>query len=690
MRRRAARLFTIALLSCPLGAQTVSQYRVFWVDTFNTALNNHVDIAAVVNNARAAKANAILAQVRRRGDAWYLNSLEPPPDFLPIASDFDALGDLITTAHAQGIEVHAFCIIGAAWNKNPTFAPTATLGPPTNPNHVFNLHGGYDPVAKTVVPGPNNWLTRTLLPDAPVNPTITFQGHRFGNDFWIDLGHPGAAQYTYDVLMQLVRNYDIDGVHLDRIRYPELSVSGQTPSTGTNIGYNPTSIDRFQRRNGIASGSPAPLPGDPAWSQWRRDQVTNFVRRVYLNAIAIKPQIKISAALIVFGGGPSNGDWRNAEAYWRVYQDWRAWTEEGILDMAIPMVYKREHNITTEQLQFDQWAEWLKNHQYNRTGLLGIGGLSNAIEGTLRQTRRAFQPSSTGNNIPGVTFYSMATSNVALTANPYSVPPGLTTPARSFAEFASGLTTGKSADGATLYEPVSAGPAVFANTATVPLFAWKASPARGHLMGFARRPDGTAVDSGTVTIQKDGTTIRTTATDGNGFFGAVDLAPGSYLAKVESGVEVYYSCIAEVVAGAVAPADAGFDPPPQITAPADIVASMDQGACTATVNAGSAAVSDNCGGYRMTSTRSDGAEMNAPYSKGVTTIEWKVTDVAGQTAVATQKVTVVDSEEPVTGECENEQGRVVACESQNRARQGVLRRYRKRRCGRDVARRDEQ
>ena len=175
------------------------------------------------------------------------------------------------------------------------------MGPPTNPNHVFNLHGGYNPATQQIVQGPNNWLTRTLLPDGANG--ISFQGHRVGSDFWLDLGHPDAAAYTSDVLLHLARNYDIDGLHLDRIRYPEISVSGQTPSTGTNIGYNETSVARFQRRHGIAAGSPPPAKNNPLWNQWRRDQVSNLVRRVYLNAFAIKPHLKLSASLIAFGGG---------------------------------------------------------------------------------------------------------------------------------------------------------------------------------------------------------------------------------------------------------------------------------------------------------------------------------------------------------------------------------------------------
>ena len=247
--------------------QARTEYRAFWVDTFNTNLNNHADVQTVVNNAKAAKANAIFVQVRRRGDSWYLNSLEPPGDRVPIQPGFDPLQDVINTAHAEGIEVHAFVIMSAVWGRAPN------LFPPENPNHVFNLHGGFDAATNTIVPGPNNWLTRTLLPDTtPGSTAISYQGHRFGSDFWIDFGHPDAAKYTVDVITHLVQSYDIDGLHLDRIRYPEIGISGQTPSTGTNIGYNPTSVERFQRHYNIPPGSLPPVPNNAQWNQWRRDR----------------------------------------------------------------------------------------------------------------------------------------------------------------------------------------------------------------------------------------------------------------------------------------------------------------------------------------------------------------------------------------------------------------------------------
>ena len=256
----AAALVALTISASTAGAQ---EYRGFWVDTFNTALNNHNDVRRVVDNAVASNANALFVQVRRRGDAWYLNSLEPTPEGLSFAPGFDPLQDLITTAHGSGLEVHAFVIVGAVWNRHPVI-----LGPPSSPQHVFNRHGGFDPTTGRIVQGPDNWLTRTLIPDGTAS--ISFQGHRFGSDFWMDPGHPAAAEDVVKVLLHLISHYDVDGIHLDRIRYPEIGIAGQTPSTGTSVGYNDTSIARFQRHYGIPADAGPPAQNDPRWSQWRR------------------------------------------------------------------------------------------------------------------------------------------------------------------------------------------------------------------------------------------------------------------------------------------------------------------------------------------------------------------------------------------------------------------------------------
>ncbi|CAN5708140.1 hypothetical protein BH18ACI4_BH18ACI4_06050 [soil metagenome] len=629
-------LVTISALNVA-SAQVRTEFRALWVDTFNTNLNNHNDVVTVVNNAKAAKANALFVQVRRRGDSWYLNSLEPLGDRVPIQPGFDPLQDIINVAHAEGIEVHAFVIMSAIWGRAPN------LFPPENPNHAFNLHGGFDAATNTIVPGPNNWLTRTLLPDGG---TITYQGHRFGSDFWVDFGHPDAAKYTVDVLNHLVQNYEIDGLHLDRIRYPELSVSGQTPSTGTNIGYNTTSIERFQRHLKLPLGSAPPAQNDPSWNQWRRDQVSNVVRRVYLNALAIKPHLKVSAALIAFGGiGSTEAAWISAEAYWRVYQDWRAWTEEGIIDIAMPMAYKAEHTASGP-LQYDQWDLWLRGHLYHRAGVLGQGALLNAIEGTLRQTRRTLTPAS-GPNLSGIIFFSMATSNIAVVNNPFAIPPA-NTPARPFAEFAAGLTTGKSVNGLTLYEPAGMAP-IFSDPALIPGFSWKLAPTLGHVKGEARRADNTPLDTATVTIENlDTDATRTTKTDGGGFFGAVDLAHGPYRSQVES----LYFCFS-VTPGLVASARMD-NLAPETTVALAPAAPDGQNGWFLTKPTVSLSAVDNCSGVGATEYSTDGGATWQPYSgsfvvqnEGTTTILYRSSDQGGNAESAKSITLNVDTTAPV-------------------------------------------
>jgi uncharacterized lipoprotein YddW (UPF0748 family) len=561
---RALYVLSMMTLAATAGAQPRSEVRGFWVDTFNTTLNNHADVTAVVDRAEAANANTIFAQVRRRGDSWYLNSLEPLADRTPIQPGFDPLQDLIIEAHARGLEVHAFVIANAIWNRAPN------VFPPTDPNHVFNRHGGYDPATNTIAQDPDNWLTRTLIPDGTPGTGIAFHGHRFVSDFWIDPGHPDAASYTVDVLMHLVRNYDVDGLHLDRIRYPEISIAGQTPATGTSIGYNGISVARFQRHYGLPSDAPPPAQNDPRWNQWRRDQVTNLVRRIYLDALAIRPRIKLSAALIAFGSGPTTeAGWLSAEAYWRVYQDWRAWTEEGIIDIAIPMIYQRDHQ-TSGRTAFDRWNDWVRNHQYSRSAVMGIGSFLNSIEGSLTQTRRALQPSALGNRNLGVNLFSMATSNVAVSANPLSVPPGANTPSRPFADFAAGLVTGRSANGLTLFEEPSIHPVpIFELPAPIPDLSWKTNPQVGQLRGFIRDEAGAIVDTGAVLLDRvdDGTTPvagRTsvaTASDGNGFYGGVDVAPGKFQVTVMPVGQTPYTsaCTTEITAGRVTTFDITID-----------------------------------------------------------------------------------------------------------------------------------
>src|ERR1700730_8493170 len=308
------RLFAIAIVFWAAGA-IADEYRAYWVDTFHTPLGTHHDIDRVIDVAVQSHANALFVEVRRRGDSWYLDSKEPLTEVdgvgEPDASGqwtLDPFAYLIKQAHAQAIQVHAFVLIGAVFRGDPLTAL------PKDPKHVFLQHV-WDTANNRPYTGPQQWATRSIPPNTRGS---SYAGQRHGDDWYIDLGHPDAATYTIDVLLHLIHEYDIDGIHLDRVRYAGAPVAR---GGGTNIGYNAVSVARFKARYGDQAGYDAngyPRSNDPLWNQWRRDQVTQFVRRLYLHATAMKPTIVVSAALVAWAGGPSaNGGFEQTDAYTR-------------------------------------------------------------------------------------------------------------------------------------------------------------------------------------------------------------------------------------------------------------------------------------------------------------------------------------------------------------------------------------
>lgn len=552
-----ARVLSIAVLVClsmftsPMFGQVRPEYRAYWVETFNTAMTTAVDIDRVISSCTSSNCNAIFAQVRRRGDSWYLDSLEPPNRVFAI----DPLAYLIEQAHLRGIEVHAFVIVGSIHNS---------LIPPTNPispnTHVFRTNF-LNPATGALRSDldADMWSTRAL----PHNLAGTASnGHRFtfntllpnSGEWYIDLGHPAAAEYTVNVLTHLITKYPVDGIHLDRIRYPEAPIDS---GRGINVGYNETNVNRFKKRHGSAASyypltdplrGGYPLTTNALWNQWRRDQVTNFVRRLYLSVTAVKPEIKVSAALICFWTGPvGSGGWANTEANYRVFQDWRAWAQEGILDIIVPMAYKREH-VSGERAQYEDWMTFSKQLavETGRHSVIGLGAYLNGIEGTLLQARRALDrpdttPDTPPNSADGVIFYALGnatpgsllnSTSAAVTNNPYSFPPS-STAKRLNLDFFSALLRGVSANSTTDFE--SAAPPLFDLMAPVPAMPWKTTT--GHVRGFAIGAAG-ELDAASVWIENlDGSRVRTSLTDGQGFFGGASLAPGAYRVRVALGEE---------------------------------------------------------------------------------------------------------------------------------------------------------
>ena len=160
MRIRVLTVSVISVVVCLVASDRPHmmagpEVRAFWVDAFNPGMKTHAQVDELISRALSANANTLIAQIRRRGDSYYFDSLEPFVEDPTVEAGFDPLGYLIERAHANGLEVHAWVAANAVYSGNPAVA-TATwpCKVPCSPSHVFNQHGYF-------APGEENWLTRT-------------------------------------------------------------------------------------------------------------------------------------------------------------------------------------------------------------------------------------------------------------------------------------------------------------------------------------------------------------------------------------------------------------------------------------------------------------------------------------------------------------------------------------------------
>jgi uncharacterized lipoprotein YddW (UPF0748 family) len=355
-----------------------------WVDVFHDGIKSPIQVSQLVQRAKRGGVNALFIQVRSRAQVYHNSIFEPrAPDAMPL---FDGLEEVIRLAHAQSPPIQVHCWINAhpLWFSNSE---------PPWPDHVVLRHP--------------EWLTC----DASGN-TNTDVGRA------LDFGNPEAAEYLLRIYLEAVRNYKIDGLHMDFIRY-----------SGTQWGYNAESVKRFfaslsaSDREAVLKRSKAsatnaeeadpyvgkpqsstngalPAQDDPLFCDWRRQQVTSFVRRLAQHAKAIRPDLILSAAVIAWGDAPQS--FRESAAYKRCFQDWKQWAENGYVDMLLPMAYFRE---SQHGAWFRRWIDYCAQLPGKTPIAAGIGNWLNTHDETLTQARYADK------RLAGVCFFSYASTN---------------------------------------------------------------------------------------------------------------------------------------------------------------------------------------------------------------------------------------------------------------------------------------
>jgi len=322
------------------------ELRAVWASTLSPCMNSPEEIQALVSAVRRAHINTVIAQVRHRGNTWYNSEIEPPAPEWSERKGFDPLATLLREAHepttgAQRLDVYAWFNIFSFGDPDST----RTKGLGTALRHKIRDWLSYDTSG-----------TRTTF---------------------LDPGLPEVQEHLLSLIEECVRKYDVDGVNLDFIRYPE-----------TEAGYHPRAIERFNRLYG-RSGTPS--PNDPQWNEFRRAQVTGFVRRVAATVWSVRPNAVVSVCAVGFGAPAADGDFTKSAPYRQVHQDWAGWAREGCVDIVTRMGYKREH-VAAHAKQFRDWAALSRRLQDECAGrlvTLGIGGFFNSTTGTLAQYRVA-------------------------------------------------------------------------------------------------------------------------------------------------------------------------------------------------------------------------------------------------------------------------------------------------------------
>jgi len=269
---------------------------------------------SLLDSAVILNLNAIVLQVRPQCDALYQSELEPWSYFLTGEQGkapepyYDPLTFWVEESHKRGLELHTWFNPYRAHHPNGQKNETSIIS--TRPEIVREIDNGY---------------------------------------FWLDPSLQATQDYSYDVVMDVVKRYDIDGVHFDDYFYPYSSI--EFPDS---VGYQAY----------LGNG------GTLERHDWRRDAVNVFIKRVYTGIKAEKNWVK-------FGLSPF-GIWRPGnppsikgyDQYDKLFADAKLWLNEGWVDYWTPQLYWPTRKIPQSYPVLLGW--WVGQNTHNRNVWPGL------------------------------------------------------------------------------------------------------------------------------------------------------------------------------------------------------------------------------------------------------------------------------------------------------------------------------
>ncbi len=303
-----------------------TNYRLDWPPpTFNTDIQKK-SLIEIFDSIKSKNLNAIYFQVRSNGTVLFRSSYEPFSFYLDGKGGmpYDPLQYAIEEAHKRNLKLHA-------WINTVLVFEGKQFNIINNPEHVVRK--------KT------EWIIEYYI-----------NGEK---SYWLNPAIPEVRIYISDIIKELVEKYNIDGIHLDYIRYP-------------GDKFNDDSL-YYTYGKGLSR------------SDWRRKNITDLVELIYQKVKSTKPNVQIGATPI--GIYKNHNNMYGLEGYEDVYQDSREWLRKNLVDYITPQVYW----TFNENVKFDVVAkEWIDN-SFGKKVIIGIGAfkddVKNKIDTMIQYTR---------------------------------------------------------------------------------------------------------------------------------------------------------------------------------------------------------------------------------------------------------------------------------------------------------------
>ncbi len=257
-----------------------TNFRLDWPPKTYDQIEQQNSLREIFRNINRKKLNTVYFQVRSNGTVMFKSETEPFSPYFTGRTDvppaYDPLELAIAEAHKRGLELHAWVNVFRCFTGTETEALES-------PKHIFNKHP--------------EWIIEARV-----------EGKK---TYWLDPGLPEAREYLANLFTELAVKYDIDGIHLDFIRYPNGIIED-------DFSYN--------------------LYGEGASrDEWRRKNITKFMELLSRKIRSVKPLVKIGVTPI--GIYKNIGGAFGTQGFSAVYQDAREWLRLGYADYAVPQIY---------------------------------------------------------------------------------------------------------------------------------------------------------------------------------------------------------------------------------------------------------------------------------------------------------------------------------------------------------------